>query len=150
MGFQPYLIVLCIYQVRILPRIPKYAGYLFGHYDQRVINVSDLLRMSADMLEKSQTRVTQQREQSGREIDPQAISDAIFILGASGIAVIRELIDSLPDRPKFKSHFEKSSFSAEDVEGVVNQLIARLGLVEETELAALRKRIADLEAKLAQ
>jgi len=102
------------------------------------------------MLEKSQTRVTEQREQSGREIDPQAISDAIFILGASGISVIRELIDSLPDRPRFKSHSDNSSFSASDVEGVVNQLIARLGLVEESELAALRKRIADLEAKLAQ
>lgn len=121
-----------------------------ARYDQSVINVSDLLRMSADMLEKSQNRVAEQRAESGREIDPQAISDALFTLGASGVSVIRELIDSLPDRPKMRGNSGDASFSATDVEGVVNQLIARLGLVEESELAALRKRIADLEAKLGQ
>ena len=111
-----------------------------------MINVSDLLRSAADMLENSQNRVAQQREQSGREVDPQAISDALLMLGATGVSIVRELIESLPELPRQKSN--SSSFSASDVEGVVNQLIARLGLVEESELAALRKRINDLEAKL--
>ncbi len=111
-----------------------------------MINVSDLLRSAADMLENSQNRVAQQREQSGREVDPQAISDALLMLGATGVSIVRELIESLPELPRHKSN--SSSFSASDVEGVVNQLIARLGLVEESELAALRKRINDLEAKL--
>lgn len=115
-----------------------------------MINVAELLRMSADMLEKSQTRVATQREESGREIDPQAISDALFVLGATGVSVIRELIDTLPERPKFRSNSESGTFTATDVEGVVNQLIARLGLVEESELAALRKRINDLEARLGE
>ena len=115
-----------------------------------MINVAEILRMSADMLEKSQTRVAAQREESGREIDPQAISDALFVLGATGVSVIRELIDTLPERPKFRSNSENGTFTATDVEGVVNQLIARLGLVEESELAALRKRINDLEAKLSE
>lgn len=98
------------------------------------------------MLESSQSRVAQQRQESGREVDPQAISDALFMLGATGISVLRELVESLPQLPHRKSNSD--SFSASDVEGVVNQLIARLGLVEESELAALRKRINDLEAKL--
>lgn len=115
-------------------------------YDQSVINVSDLLRSAADMLENSQNRVADQREQSGREVDPQAISDALLMLGATGVSVVRELIESLPDLPRRKSN--SSSFSASDVEGMVNQLIARLGLVEESELAALRKRINDLEARI--
>ena len=111
-----------------------------------MINISDILRSTADLLENSQNKVVQQREQSGREVDPQAISDALFMLGATGISILRELFESLPDLPR--RHSNNSLFSATDVEGVVNQLIARLGLVEESELAALRKRINDLEAKL--
>ena len=111
-----------------------------------MINISDILRSTADLLENSQNKVVQQREQSGREVDPQAISDALFMLGATGISILRELFESLPDLPR--RHSNNSSFSASDVEGVVNQLIARLGLVEESELAALRKRLNDLEAKL--
>lgn len=106
--------------------------------------------MAADTLEKSQTRVAQQREESGREVDPQAISDALITLGATGVSIVRELIDSLPERPKFRSNSDSSLFSTTDVEDVLNKMIARLGLVEETEIAALRKRIADLEAKLSQ
>lgn len=106
--------------------------------------------MGADMLETSQNRVSEQREQSGREVDPQAISDALFVLGATGLSVLRELIESLPERPKFKSNTDKSIFSNEEVEKVLTGLVARMGLVEESELAALRKRIIDLEAKLAQ
>lgn len=131
-----------------LPSITQCAIYLISSYDQIVFNVSDLLRTTADMLENSQNRVTEQREQSGREVDPQAISDALFTLGATGVSIIRELVESLPDLPRRKS--DSGNFSASDVEGVVNQLIARLGLVEESELAALRKRINDLEAKLNQ
>ena len=104
--------------------------------------------MGADMLEKSQDRVAEQRSESGREIDPQAISDALFVLGATGISIIRELIDSLPERPRLKSKTEDSIFSTEEVEKVLSQIVARMGLVEETELAALRKRLIDLESKL--
>jgi len=115
-----------------------------------VINVSEVLRMAADTLEKSQSRVTEQREKSGREVDPQAISDALYTLGATGVSIVKELIDSIPERPRFRNNSDSAGFTAADVEGVVNQLIARLGLVEESELAALRKRIADLEALIAK
>lgn len=120
----------------------------FSSYDQIVINITELLRMGADMLEKSQDRVTEQRNESGREIDPQAISDALFVLGATGISIVRELIDSLPERPRLRSNSDSSIFSTEEVEKVLSQIVARMGLVEESELAALRKRLMDLESKL--
>ena len=111
----------------------------FSSYHQRVINIAELLRMGADMLEKSQERVVEQRSESGREVDPQAISDALFVL---------ELIDSLPERPRFRANSDNSIFSTEEVEKVLSQIVARMGLVEESELAALRKRLVDLESKL--
>lgn len=104
--------------------------------------------MGADMLEKSQERVVEQRSESGREVDPQAISDALFVLGATGVSIVRELIDSLPERPRFRSNAGNSIFSTEEVEKVLSQIVARMGLVEESELAALRKRLVDLESKL--
>lgn len=104
--------------------------------------------MAADTLEKSQTHVSEQREQSGREVDPQAISDALLTLGTTGASILRELFESLPTPPKLRLNSDAPIFSATDIEDVLTKTIARLGLVEESELAALRKRIADLEAKL--
>lgn len=120
----------------------------FSSYHQRVINIAELLRMGADMLEKSQERVVEQRSESGREVDPQAISDALFVLGATGVSIVRELIDSLPERPRFRANSDNSIFTTEEVEKVLSQIVARMGLVEESELAALRKRLVDLESKL--
>jgi hypothetical protein len=37
-----------------------------------------------------------------------------------------------------------------DVEQEVDKVIGRMGLVQEDELAALRKRVAELESKLGQ
>lgn len=102
------------------------------------------------MVETSQARVDSQRQESGREVDPQAISDALFVLGATGISIIRELIDSLPERPQLKRKSDGSIFNETDVKDVLSKMIAGMGLVEESDLAALRKRIIDLEAKLAK
>lgn len=113
-----------------------------------MINVSDLLRGIADTLEQSQNNLSKQREASGREVDPQAISDALVTLGATGISVARELFDSIPEQFKKRERGESSIFSAAEVEDVINKIVARLGLVEESDVAGLRKRIADLEAKL--
>ena len=121
-----------------------------GRYDQSVINFAQVLRMAADMVETSQAKVDSQRQESGREVDPQAISDALFVLGATGLSIIRELVDSLPERPHLKRRTENSIFNEADVRDVLSKLVAGMGLVEESDLAALRKRIIDLEAKLAK
>ena len=115
-----------------------------------------LMRQAADMLDASRNNVESRREEQGREIDPQAILDAFYTLGASATAVVKEAIEDISSRNKC-SHsknaadddlYSEAGMSAPDVETTVNKLIARLGLVEESELAALRKRVIDLENQL--
>ena len=114
------------------------------------------MRQAADMIEASKNNVESRREDQGREIDPQAILDAFYTLGASASAVIKEAVEDISSRSKC-SHsknsadedlYNEAGMNAPDVETTVNKLIARLGLVEESELAALRKRVIDLEAQL--
>lgn len=114
------------------------------------------MRQAADMLDASKHNVQSRREEQGREIDPQAILDAVYTLGASATAVIKEAVEDISSRNKCCNNkssadddlYNEAGMSAPDVENTVNKLIARLGLVEESELAALRKRVVDLEAQL--
>lgn len=110
------------------------------------------LRMTADAVDdfqgKARERYDEQRE-SG--VDSQAVVDALATLTASAAASIAEMAP----RPRGGCQCDcdrpsgTTTGSAVDVADEVERAFGRLGLVQESELAALRKRVVDLEAKLA-
>ena len=116
-----------------------------------IIDIPQVLRLAADALDNSVKRVETQRAQNNtKPADPSEILDAFIALGQAGIAAAQEFSSKLP-RPH-GSHCKCSS-SAEDLldetlSEEMDRLVGRLGLVQEDELAALRKRVADLESQI--
>lgn len=113
-----------------------------------MMDFARILRVAADAVEdfqhKVQTSYTDQRE-SG--IDSQAVVDALAILGASVAATAAEIVA----KPRCQCSDHAGTPAAPvDVAAEVDKAFGRLGLVQEAELAALRKRVVDLEQRLGQ
>ena len=110
-----------------------------------------MLRMTADAVDdfqgKARERYNEQREAG---VDSQAVVDALATLAASAAAGAAEFAPRQRgcqcDNGAGKSG---ASAAFANISDEVEKAFGRLGLVQESELAALRKRVVDLEAKLA-
>lgn len=107
------------------------------------------LHMSADVVEdfqsKARDRYNEQRE-SG--VDSQAVVDALATLTASIVAGVAEVTPKPRGGCQCDCGQSGTQGPSADVAEEVEKAFGRLGLVQETELAALRKRVADLESRL--
>jgi len=117
-----------------------------------VIDFAYLLRRAADSLDDVSDQVrTSRLNDETPTLDTEALSQAFVSLSATAAATILNLIESFP-RPGSTfgcNHSEASDADlSADVEQAIDKVIGRMGLVQEDELAALRKRVADLESKL--
>lgn len=112
--------------------------------------LSAVLRRAADTLDSINARVEEHRQDANAPmIDTNAINDAVITLSASTISAVMDLFESIP-RPTC-SHQDATTESGSDlIEQEVDKVVGRMGLVQEEELAALRKRVIELEQKLAQ
>lgn len=121
-------------------------------YDKDVfIDIPNAMRLAADALDNSLKRVEATRaENNAAPADPSAVLDALITLGQAGIAAAQELGKNIPKPNVSGCGCEKSSEDLLDdvLSEELDRLVGRLGLVQEDELAALRKRVADLEAEL--
>ena len=124
-----------------------------------MIDVPRILRMAADAAEEFDVKVrTRTRENREDGVDTQAIVDALATLGASAAAVVLDSADRARGRVNRECECgecscepvsNKSENSSVDIATEVERVASRLGLVNEDELAALRKRIVELERELA-
>lgn len=121
------------------------------------MNLSGMMRLVADSLDEAEMKFRQQvNENRQAGVDSQAVMEAMITLGATGAAMAMEAMSSLP-RPGFgckcgsACQCEQQPTTSEatlDVEAEVEKIANRMGLVQEDELAALRKRVVDLENQL--
>ena len=114
-----------------------------------IIDIPNVLRLAADSLDNSLKRVEAQREANKTAAaDPAEVMDALITLGQAGVAAAQELSKKLP-KPGAGCGCNKSESSEQLLDSVLSdemdRLVARLGLVQEDELAALRKRVVELE-----
>ena len=117
-----------------------------------MIDFAYLLRRAADSIDEVSEQVrTSRLNDETPTLDTEALSQAFVSVSATAVATLMNLAESLP-RPSSQfgcSHSDSSDTDVSaDVEQEVDKVIGRMGLVQEDELAALRKRVADLESKL--
>ena len=109
-----------------------------------------MLRQAADTLDSINDRVKEQRsDEDAPMVDTDAVTAAVVTLSATAISAVLDLVDTLPRPANFARNHEASHSDSGSVAEEVDKVVGRLGLVQEDELAALRKRVLDLEARLA-
>ena len=119
-------------------------------YSVSVNPLSALLRRAADTLDSINTRVEEHRQDADAPmVDTNAINEAVITLSASTISAVMDILDSIP-RPACNHRETASDQDSTVIEEEVDKVVGRMGLVQEEELAALRKRVIELEQKLAQ
>lgn len=106
-----------------------------------MIDVASMMRLAADAVENYEARVNEAREQGA--VNGTTVLEALVTLGAGATIAARELADRLP-RPTARCNHESNG----DLTSEVDQIVGLLGLVQEEELAALRKRVVELEKQL--
>ena len=107
-----------------------------------MIDVPGIMRVAADLLENYSDRVRTAQEDGS--VDAQAILNSLVTLSAGASIAAREAFDSLP-RPGKR---DEDEFDV-DVAVEVDRIVGLMGLVQEEELAALRKRVVELEKLVA-
>lgn len=112
------------------------------------MNLSAMMRMMADSLDGAESKFrTQVSENMEAGVDSKAVMDAMITLGASGAATVMNMVDSRRSQCGCAENTSTSQGSV-DIEDEVEKVASRMGLVQESELAALRKRVVDLENQL--
>jgi hypothetical protein len=121
------------------------------------MNISDMMRLVADSLDNADAKFREQvAENREAGLDSQAIMDAMITLGATGASMVMEMMSALPRPAGMCSCAKKcecqkdvtETASTHDIASEVERAASRMGLVQEDELAALRKRVIDLENQL--
>ena len=110
-------------------------------------NLRAFAGIAKDILEESIDQIkTNVSENSKDGVDTKLVVEAITAVGTLAGGIIVEFLDKLP-KPGFNvgSVDEKARNLAS---AELEKLIGRMGLVQEDELAALRKRVVDLETAL--
>jgi hypothetical protein len=123
-----------------------------------MIDVPRILRMVADAAEEFDVKVRERtRENRAEGVDSQSIVDALATLSASAAAVVLDTADRAKGRGKECCGPEDNCCAGDettpasatvDVAAEVERAAGRMGLVNEDELAALRKRVVELEKAL--
>jgi hypothetical protein len=113
-----------------------------------VIDIRAAMSMAQEMLEDSVNQIKTNVEENSKDgIDTRLVVEAITAVGTLAGGIIMEVASKLP-KPECKGAAEGGA--RETVIAEVDKIIGRMGLVQEDELAALRKRVVDLEAALAK
>ncbi len=104
------------------------------------------MSMAQEMLEESVNQIKTNVEENAKEgVDTKMVVEAITAVGTLVGGIIVEVASKLP-KPECKGSGEGGA--RETVIAEVDKIIGRMGLVQEDELAALRKRVVDLEEAL--
>jgi BMFP domain-containing protein YqiC len=110
-----------------------------------VIDIRSAMSMAQEMLEESVNQIKTNVEENAKEgVDTKMVVEAITAVGTLVGGIIVEVASKLP-KPEFKG---TEGGARETVIAEVDKIIGRMGLVQEDELAALRKRVVDLEEAL--
>ena len=111
-----------------------------------MIDIRAAMSMAQEMLEESVNQIKTNVEENSKEgVDTKMVVEAITAVGTLVGGIIVEVASKLP-KPDFKGPGEGGA--RETVIAEVDKIIGRMGLVQEDELAALRKRVVDLEEAL--
>jgi len=111
-----------------------------------VENLREFSAMAKDILDESVNQIkTNVSENSKDGVDTKLVVEAITAVGTLAGGIIVEFMAKLP-KPECKGSGEGSA--RETIAAELDKIIGRMGLVQEDELAALRKRVVDLEAAL--
>jgi hypothetical protein len=116
-----------------------------------MMDIRAAIQMAQEMLEDSVKQIKTNVEENSKEgIDSKIVVEAITAVGTLVGGIATEFMSKLP-KPS-EAFSSTSSNVGEEARRVVNteldKIIGRMGLVQEDELAALRKRVVDLEAQL--
>jgi hypothetical protein len=115
-----------------------------------MLDFASMLRQAADTLDSINDRVKEQRaDEEAPMVDTEAVTAAVVTLSATAISAVLDLVDTLPRPANFTRGHDAPTSDAGSVAEEVDKVVGRLGLVQEDELAALRKRVLDLESRLA-
>lgn len=110
-------------------------------------NLREFSAIAKDILDESVNQIkTNVSENSKDGVDTKLVVEAITAVGTLAGGIIVEFMAKLP-KPSCSGSGEGAR---ETVIAEVDKIIGRMGLVQEDELAALRKRVVDLEAALAK
>ena len=102
--------------------------------------------IAKDILDESVNQIkTNVSENSKDGVDTKLVVEAITAVGTLAGGIIVEFMAKLP-KPSCSASGEGGA--RESVIAEVDKIIGRMGLVQEDELAALRKRVVDLEEAL--
>ena len=109
-------------------------------------NLREFSAMAKDILDESVNQIkTNVSENSKDGVDTKLVVEAITAVGTLAGGIIVEFMAKLP-KPSCSGSGEGGA--RETVVAEVDKIIGRMGLVQEDELAALRKRVVDLEEAL--
>ena len=104
------------------------------------------MSMAQEMLEESVNQIKTNVEENSKDgIDTRLVVEAITAVGTLAGGIIMEVASKLP---KSECKGTGAGGARETVVAEVDKIIGRMGLVQEDELAALRKRVVDLEEAL--
>lgn len=110
-------------------------------------NLKGFAGIAKDILEESVNQIkTNVSENSKDGVDTRLVVEAITAVGTLAGGIIVEFLDKLPKPNCGAGSVDEKARNLASTE--LEKLIGRMGLVQEDELAALRKRVVDLEAAL--
>jgi hypothetical protein len=110
-------------------------------------NLKGFAGIAKDILEESVNQIkTNVSENSKDGVDTKLVVEAITAVGTLAGGIIVEFLDKLPKPNCGAGSVDEKARNLASAE--LEKLIGRMGLVQEEELAALRKRVVDLEAAL--
>lgn len=110
-------------------------------------NLKGFAGIAKDILEESVNQIkTNVSENSKDGVDSKLVVEAITAVGTLAGGIIVEFLDKLPKPNCGAGSADEKARNLASAE--LEKLIGRMGLVQEDELAALRKRVVDLEAAL--
>ena len=111
-----------------------------------MIDIRAAMSMAQEMLDESVSQIKTNVEENSKEgVDTKMVVEAITAVGTLVGGILVEVASKLP-KPECKGSGEGSA--RETIATELDKIIGRMGLVQEDELAALRKRVVDLEAAL--
>ena len=113
-----------------------------------MIDIRAAMSMAQEMLDESVNPIKTNVEENSKDgIDTKMVVEAITAVGTLAGGIIMEFASKLP-KPGASGPIDEQARKLVTTE--LDKIIGRMGLVQEDELAALRKRVVDLEAALAK
>ncbi len=113
-----------------------------------MIDIRSALGVVQEILDESVNQIkTNVKENAKDGVDTKLVVEAITAVGTLVGGIAAEILAKLPKSDTTEPVAEQDG---KPVTTELDKIIGRIGLVRETELAELRKRVVDLEASLAE